>query len=471
MPFFPSVGVNIRAAVSSGSISSLNHVMVADVNTYHKAVVTPYYSLADLNADTAVPKDSSAYAAVSLGLSNASTLSLPIHLGRVGAATTVLSPVVLDNTVYSFDITVIDTTTGLDSIAKVTITMTSDGDALASEIVDALVIALGVANVDAQEAIITDNGDTLTLAPAANRQLIITDATSNLPQTFTTTKTGTEALSDIIEENEEDWYRMTTTVRDDTFIIELAAAIEATESSDYPKLFHVSSDDPSTIIAQTDPSAAGDLAGKIEDLDYANTSVEWHDQSDTLFPEVGMAAYIGGFFVGTKGLKFSANARIPEARHPVLGRILTKAEIGFITDRNAIVRSQEMKVSIYLTGKAGDTGKRSNWMDNVSISHWIRLTQKLRIFNALVNADNSGLPLTFTRDDRLVIAERADSVLSEAVSRKMLKGYVPTEVPTSVSFEDQAERTLKDLRWTGYFAGKINFVIIDGILTYQEEDV
>lgn len=464
----PSVAVNIRQAVTSGSISSLNHVMVADVNSYHKAFVTPYYSLADLNADVAIPKNSTAYAALSIGLSNAGSRSLPIYLGRIEAATNILTPTLENSATYSFDLLTVDTTTGLDSVSG-TISTTSDTDATEQEIIDDLELALTAAGFDAAEIVVTDGGTSLTITGAADRQVVITNVTSNLPLTFTTTKTAAEAYADITSEDLENWYRMTTTVRDTTFQLAMANTIQATESSDYPKLFHTSYDDASALVVQTDPSATDDLAGKVEDAGLGNTTVEWHDQSNTIFPEVGMAAYVGSFFVGTKGLKFSANASVPEARHPILGRKLTKAEVGFIVSRNAIVRSNEMKVVVYITSVNGDTGKKSNWLDNLSISHWIRLTQQLRIFNALVNEDNAGVPLTFTRSDRLVIKERADSVLDEAVQRRMLSGHTGTTVPDTVSFVDQAERTLQDLSYTGYFAGKINHVVLDGILSYSED--
>lgn len=467
MAYTPSVGVTIRQAVTSGQISSLNHVMVADVNTYHKAFVTPYYSLEDLNADTAVPKDSTAYAALQIGLANASVLSLPVYLGRVQADATILTPEVADSYTYSFDILTIDTLTGLDSVEG-TITFSSDTDATSAEITAGLIADLTASGFDPSELTVIDNGTNISIAPAANRQVVLTNTSDKLKQSFVSTRSAADTYADITAENLEDWYRLTTTVRDDDWIVDMAAVIQATESSDYPKLFHVSSDAYSTIVAQTDPSDVTDLAGRIEDLGYGNTTVEWHDKSNTIFPEVGLAAYVGGFFVGTKGLKFSANASVPEARHPTLGRTLTKAEVGFICDRGAIVRSNEMKVPVYITGTQGDTGKIANWLDNLSISHWIRLTMKLRVFNALVNADNSGLPLTFTRGDRLVIKERADSVLNEAVQRKMLAGHTGVFVPDSVSFEDQAQRMLKDLTFTGYYAGKVNHVLLNGILTYDE---
>ncbi|AUR89078.1 tail sheath protein [Vibrio phage 1.121.O._10N.286.46.C4] len=467
MPFNPTVGVTIRQATTTGSISSLNHTMVLDVNAYHQAVITPYYSIEDLNGDVAVPKDSTAYAALQMGLSNASVRSLPIYLGRVEAATTVLTPEVADSTVYSFDLTTIDTTTGSVAVTG-SISFTSDADATAAEIVTGIETAVTSANFDTNEVTLAD-GATLTITPAANRQVVISNLVE-LTATFTTTKSGAEAFSDIQDVDNEDWYYVCTTSRDNTFRTELCQAVEATESSDFPKIFATSDAAPETIVAQTDPSDTDDYLGVMEDAGYGNCFGQWHDQANTIFPEVGVCTYTGGFFAGTKGLKYSANAKIPDARHPVLGRTLTKAEIGFILDRNAIVRSKEMGVSIFHVGKAGTASKgQGAWIDNLTISHWIRLTMKLRIFNGLVNADNGGLPITFTRGDRLKIKDIGDGVLNEAVQRKMLSGHTGIFVPENVSFEDQATRTLKDLTFTGYFAGKVNFVLIDGILTYTGE--
>ena len=51
----------------------------------------------------------------------------------------------------------------------------------------------------------------------------------------------------------------------------------------------------------------------------------------------------------------------------------------------------------------------------------------------------------------------------------LFSGYEELVMPTSISFSDQAARILDDVTFTAYFASKINWVIIDGNLTYNEE--
>ncbi len=469
MPYIPSVAVNVSQAVTTGSIANLGRSIFIDTNTFHQARVSSYYSMTDVNADVAVPKDSKLYKALQNAFGNAGSRSLPIYVGRRQAATTVLTPTVENSKEYTFSLRVVNTDTQADSVAEVEISITSDVDATATEIVTDLDTALTTAGVTGTDITTAITGDVLTITPAADRQVIITKVSANLPQTFTSTEVAATTLSEIQAENNDDWYYITTSVRDNTWILALCDAVEATESSDYPKVFRVSSNAAKTLIAQTDPSHSEDLLGLLEDTGYGNCFGEWHDQSDEIFPELGATVYYGSFFSGTQNWKFMNNCKNPTARHPVLGRELTKSEVGFILDRNAAVRSREMKVPVYITSNTGDVAKGGGaWMDNLTISHWIRLNQKLRIFNALVNESNAGRPLTFTSGDKAKVQERATDVLLEAVNRKMLKGFDPVTVPSSVSFQDQAQRTLKDVKYTGYFAGKINHVIVDGVLTYQE---
>lgn len=468
--FKPAVAVNIKTAVSSGSISSLNHSIFIDTNMYHKARLTPYYSFTDVQADKGVPSNSKAYSALQEAFKNANSNSLPIYLARREATDSTFTPTVANSTVYSFKVQVFDTTTNTETLAPTLVTFPSDVDATAAEIVAGLDAAITTAAIPVTDLITDVTGDVLKITPAATRQLVFTEVTNNLPQTFGATETAADAFAAIQAEDNESWYYVTTSVRDDDWVLDLCDEIDATESSDYPKVFRTSSNDITTLSVQTDPSNPADLLGRMEDAELNNCTGEWHNQSDTIFPELAACVYQGSFFVGTQSWSFMPNCSVPAARHPVLGRLLTNAEVGFITDRNASVRMKEMGVTIYKGGDKGDIAKGTGaWIDNLNISHWIRLTMKLRVFNALVNAANAGLPLTFTAADRAIIKERCTSVLIEAVQRKMLSKFDEVVVPTTISFEDQASRTLKDVSFTGYFAGKIHFVIINGVLTYSEE--
>ena len=470
MPFLAPVAVNVREATASASVADLNRAMLISTHAYWTPRLASFSSITEVN-DSAIPKDSVTYAALQEAFSgNASSLSLPIYVGRREIDAIVLTPTVANSTDYTFSIRVIDTTTGLESTAETEISFPSDVDATAAEITAGLDAAITTANIANTEVIVADGATTLSLTPATDREIIVTGRTDNLVETFTATETAANTFAAIQAEEKEAWYMVCTTVRDDDWIMDLCDAVDATESSDFPKIFRVSSNDPSTLVAQPDPSNPADLLGRMEDASLNNCHGEWHDQSDIIFPELAACVYNGGFSTGTQNWTGMNGCSVPPARHPILGRLLTTGEIGFINDRNAFVRGKYMGLDYYFSGNKGTLAKgQGAWVDNLQISHWVRLTMKQRIFTALVNAGNAGMPLNFTKAKRNIIKERGESVLNEAVRREMLLGHTGVNVPDSVSFTDQAERTLKDLTFTGYFAGKINHIIVDGILTYSEE--
>ncbi|CAH9012698.1 putative tail sheath protein [Vibrio phage 501E54-1] len=470
MPFLAPVAVNTREATASASVADLNRAMLISTHAYWEPRLASFSSMTEVN-DSAIPKDSVTYAALQEAFSgNASSRSLPIYVGRHEIDSIVLTPVVADSEDYTFSISVINTTTGAETVAETEITFSSDTSATGTEITAGLETEMGTASIAASEVVTADTATTLTLTPATDRAIFVTKRSENLVETFTATETAANCFAAIQAEENEAWYFTCTTVRDDDWIMGLCDAVEATESSDFPKQFRVSSNDASTLVAQTDPSASADLLGRMEDASLNNCHGEWHDQSDVIFPELAACVYNGGFFTGTQNWTGMNGCSVPPARHPVLGRLLTTGEIGFINDRNAFVRGKYMGLDYYFSGNKGTLAKgQGAWVDNLQISHWVRLTMKQRVFTALVNQGNAGVPLNFTKAKRNIIKERCESVLNEAVTREMLLGHTGVTVPDNISFADQAERTLKDIVFTGYFAGKINHIIVDGILTYSEE--
>lgn len=470
MPFTPTASVIIREATATGSLPSLNKVAVFDVNCYHKAFSTAYYSLDDVNADSGIPKDSDAYRALQAGFKDANARSLPIYLARVAADETTLTPVVDNSEVYSFKVTVVDTTDGSTVHDAVEITYTSDVDATVAEITLGLNDAIVAAGITATDLLFVDTNTNLKLSEPADRQLILTEVSATLGLSFTTTTSAAQAFADFTSENPDDWYYATTTVRDNDWILAMADVIEATEGADAPKMFHVASSAMATIVAQTDPSDSTDLLGRLEEGNYRRTTGEWHDQADTIFPDVSHVVWVGGYVTGTKGRAFSQQCSVPEARHPILGRKLTKAEAGFVTDRNAVVRFRELGVVIYKTGTAGTSARgQGQWAQNVTVGDWTRLTQQLRVTNYLINQDTAGRQVTFARSRMQEVADVLNGVLTEGVNLGLFTGFEPVTIPDSVAFELQAQRILSGLKYTAYLAGGVNFVIVDGVLTYNED--
>ena len=79
--------------------------------------------------------------------------------------------------------------------------------------------------------------------------------------------------------------------------------------------------------------------------------------------------------------------------------------------------------------------------------------------------------VTNTQDGALKVKNAVNGVLKNAVDLGILEGFVPCTVPTEISFSDKASRILRDVNWTGYLAGSIHFVIVNGILTYSSAEL
>ena len=469
MPFYNTVTANIREATALAQIASLSRVAIFTPHAFSLEYSTPYYSIEDA---AGLPKDSDAYKALTAGFRGAGSRTLPIYLARVAMDDVTLTPTVADNETYSFKATVYDTTDMSIVLDAVEVSFTSDSDATDAEITAGLLAAAGTAGITPTELLLTDNVSSITIEEAANRQLVLSELSENLVSTFTTTTSAAQAFEDLMSENSEDWYRATSTIRDVAWVKDMADIIEATESSDTPKIFRTASSAPESIVVQTDPSNAADILGVLEDGNYRRTTAEWHDQADEIFPEITHEAYVGSYQEGTKSSAFNQNMSVPAARHPVLGRLLTKAEAGYILDRNATVRFKEFGLVITKTGKDGTSAKgQGQWIQNVVISDWTKLTMIQRGLTLLVNADNAGDPITFAQRQARRMANTLNSVLEDGVSYGLFTGFEPVVIPESFSFASQATRTLEGLTFKCYLAGAVHFVIVDGTLTYQSDDI
>lgn len=468
MPFYNSVSANIREATALASVASLSRVCIFAPHAFSIEYSVPYYSIEDA---AGLPKDSDAYKALQAGFKGAGSRTLPIYLSRVSVDEAVLTPVLEDSAEYSFTVTVYDTTDmskELDEV-EVSFTSASSGGTIA-DITAGLVADAGNEGITATDLNVSDATTSVEFTEPSNRVMVFSNISENLKVSFSTTETAATSFDNLMSENSEDWYRATSTIRDLTWVKAMADVIEATESSDTPKIFRTSSASATSIVAQTNPSNSADILGVLEDGNYRRTTAEWHEQSSEIFPEITHECYVGSFQEGTKGSAFNQNMSVPAARHPVLGRTLTKAEAGYITDRNATVRFTEFGLVITKTGKDGTSAKgQGQWIQNVVIADWTKLTMIQRGLTLLVNADNSGDPITFAKRKLNRVADALNSVLSDGVDYGLFTGFEPVEVPDSVAFSDQAIRTLTGLKFKAFLAGAVNFMIIDGVLTYSED--
>lgn len=456
MPFQPTVQSRTRLATTTGQSSNLGNAVFATANAYFKTRLRPYTSMDEVNADGAIPKTSSSYKALQHAFSQVGGAT-PIYLGRrqIDSVTITVDPVA-DNADYAFTIKVTDTTTDTEVADLTFSTQSGTGETGAG-----IVVALLASN-SATGFVITDNADgSFEIVPDADRDIVIEDL-ENLVDTYTTTESAADMFAAIQEEDNVNWYFITSEFKDETFVTELADAVEATETSDYKKQYRVSYSGADSLLPATDPNT--DLLGVLADKEYRRTHGEWHHQADEIFPELAACVYQGGFFPGTQSWKFMTNLTTTAARDPSTGSLLTTAQQGYIRDRNASWVGQERGTGFMHGGTMaiGDV-----WIDVQRAKDWIDDTIEVRVLNKLLNEAAKGTPLTYKRGDPEVVGSIVDGVLREAVDRRILRGYEPTTIPSSFNFEAQAKRELTDVKWTGYLADKIHFAVIDGVLTYQ----
>lgn len=465
MPFQQAVTATVTRSTSSAGISNLNNSIFISANAFFKERVKGYSSMSEVNADGGVPKDSNLYKAMQQAFS-VGTTAVPIYAGRREVDSILLTPDLKSTTTYKFTFKSFDQSTGIYSESYNVSTesgITADADQIISDLVLDASTTLGIPT---SLATFVDNSDgTLTILAGASQQIIVTDV-EELTQTFTSTEDATTCYAEITDENKEDYYFVTSESRDETFVKALASAVE-TSTGSYPKQYRVSTSSLKSITTLQDPAESGDLLGQLKS-GYTRTSTEWHQDSSTIFPELATCVKAGSYTTGKVNWKFLQNTA-PVARHPILGRVLNTTEQGYIRDRNASWVGTELGLN-FLHGGTNTTGT-SEFTDLVQITDWVKLTMEARVLTALINANNGGVPITMRSGDLAIIKERCESVLSDGVNYKLFSGFVPITMPTSISFEDQAARILKDVKFTAYFASKVNFAIIDGNLTYNEEIV
>lgn len=452
MPYQDSVTSTIQRATTSVTSANLGASMFVTANSYFSERIRGYSSFQEVRDDDAIPSDSNAYAALRLAFS-ANGCAVPFYLGRREVDTTILAPdpdKIGVATEYKLTITTGDDSADISYVSGTTETALQVVTAIQALIVAETALAITSTIVD----------ETIEIVRSSTDDFII-DSVENLVQTFETTEDASDLLSALTEEDNENWYFLTCEDHTQEFVLEMAAEIEATGSSDYPKMYFPSIQEEEALV--TIPSVPVDTLAKLQELGYVRTAGEWHDEADTLFPEVYATGYMGQFTPGVSTWKFITPTGIGAAENPTTGKNLTKAKQGYIGDRNASWYGEERGTNFRHGGKvAGD-----EWIDVVRARDYLNDRIETGLLNLLLNQPGGKIP--FTESGKASVRNVIDGVLSSAVNIGILKGYVPTTIPENTPFADQAARILQDVEWTGYLAGAVHFIVVSGTLTYEDE--
>lgn len=456
MPYTPSVQSRTTLNTVSAEGATFNFPLFITANQYFSERTKIYSSWTEVVDDPAIPTTSNSYAGLRLAFSQNPAPSR-VYLGRRDVDLLTLTPdPIVDNKDYALTFVVKDdaTQTPVTTVA----TINSGSSATATTIATAL------------EAYITANVANVTSVDLTGSLSVVADAgytfhfsgMENLVDSYTTTETASQVFA-AIQEEENGFYFVTAEDHTEAFILDMASTIEATGSSDFPKMYFTSTADANTIVPLPDPAI--DIIGKLAEFNYLRTSCDWSHLADTLFPELGDVAYNGPFQPGSTTWKFMRVAGVPQASDLITGKALGTGKQGYIEDRNGNWMGNEFGVDFMREGKVvGD-----EWIDIIRFQDWLNNQIKVDLLNLLLNQKGSKIPNT--PNGRAQVANVVDNVLTQAVGFGALAGFVPTTVPSEedISFFDKVNRILNNVKFTAYLAGAIHTIIVDGNLTYADQ--
>lgn len=458
MPYKDTIQSFIQLATTASTAANFGSLVFATTNAYFANRLKGYPSFDAVMEDPAIPSDSTAYKALQLASAVSGGAATPFYIGRREWDDITLTANVKDSTDYRVVFVTFNETTFEE--VRYDVKFTSDTDATGAEISAGLKAAFDA--LTPVGVTLTDNLDgTLTADKTAGYGLYMENLTE-LVDTYTTTESAADLLSALIEEGTEDFYFVGCDDHTETFVTAMATAVEATGSTNFPKMYIVATQEATSL--QTLPEPAVDILGKLKELGFDRTMASWHDKADSIFPEVVLPAFNGKFTPGSTTYKFVRKpGGMTNALDPATGKALSKTKVGYILDRNANVFTAERGVSFNHEGHVSS----GEWIDNIIGRDYLQDRQEVVLLDYLVNLPGS--KSSFTKGDLTVIKGLLDGTMEDAVGYKFLKGYDPTFIPDTISFTDQANRLLQNVVTKGYLAGAIHNVVINGTLTYSED--
>lgn len=461
MAYKSTITSNTSLATTSSTSTNISGVLFITANAAFKSRTQSYSAFSEVQADNYISSTSNTYKGL-LSCFKQPGCGVPMLLGRRQIDDVTLTPTeAISNVDYKFTIETYDSTT-LETVDTYIVEIDSGDNATLAGISTALYTELAT-TLSADNITVVDNSGSITINPDSGYDILVSGLTK-VSDTYTSSETASELLAAILEENNNDWYFLTCEDHTEDFVLAMADEIEATDSGDYPKQYRVSTADANSLTTLADPAV--DLLGKLMEGGYTRTHGEWHHSAESIFPEVAAVGLQSGKSVSTPWKFMTEESGVEAAQNPVTGKELSTAQQGYIRARNASWVGSERGVS-FMHGGTMAVGT-SVWVDTQRGKDYINSAIETGLLDLLLNAE-SGIP--FTKSGTNKIKGVIEGVLIDAVALNILSGYDSVEIPTTIPFSDQVARILDNVTWTGYLAGNIHFVLVNGTLTYTDEEL
>lgn len=365
-------------------------------------------------------------------------------LGRQAPTLITLTPTVANAAVYSIAI-------GTTGQTPVTISITSDADATATEIVDALVTAIDNDGDIGSLVIPTNVSDTLTLAKQATDEIIVQSWTANLAATYTSSETLVAAITAVSEENDA-WYGLATYSHLPADILAVAAYTETLN-----RIYGYSCSEAAIITTGTT-----DIMSLLQTASYARSfgmyDVEAGADADTNGSTVyAEMAWIGTMFPTDPG---SATWMFKNLAG-VTADGITGTQSTNVRNKNGNTYETIQGVSMAREGQMAS----GEYIDIIRGADWLEARMEERIFSRLVNLPK----IPYTDAGVAIIENEIRAQILEGIAA----GYLTDEIAFTitvpkvldVSANEKISRTLPAIKFVAYLAGAIHAVTVNGIVT------
>ena len=434
--------VNITLRTATVSKAGFGTMLFLSSHRKFKEKVRSYVNMAGVSEDFSA--SDSAYKAASHAFGSSPSMTM-IKIGRVESN--------LGFTIESdFDVT--DTfSIGLvvnDNVSVVSY-VPIENDA-AEDVISALKTAVdsdvGVYGV---ETSISGGGTTLVISQGTAESMLLGN-TDNLEVSYIATEDYSKTLSDI-EDEDSDFYFVTADARQEADVLNLASAIQSRK-----KVYFTSYDDQNALTTLSDSS--NDIGALVKELNYTRTAVMF-SQNQADYVECAWIACNAPYSPDESAVVWDSNelVGVPVAKDNT-GRTLTVTQQLNLEVRNVSYVSVTSAGDRLIGGRFANGG----WIDDVINGDCVAARVAERLDSLLLN--QKGAKIQGGTTGKALCKAEVEKALQPFIASKALESF---DVSVDNANIDLSTRTLENLQFTGFLAGAIIRVIVNGVLTNSEE--
>lgn len=414
-----------------------------DAHRYFEERVRAYSSLSGVAED--FPTTSASYRAAQQFFSNSPAPRI-IKLGRRDATAVLSVGVVAEGTQFSVTVN-----SGEDSV---TASYTAVALDTAVQVVTALKTAIDASAPIAAATNTTVVGSTLEIAAEVGFSFSVVEG-ANTSLSFATTETAADVMTAITEED-NDFYFVTAADKSETFVLAMAADIEARV-----KMYFVSTSAAASYGVLATPAASGDILGKLKDGAYNRTAGMYAHNASTDHPECYFVGYNAPFDAGSV-VWTNLVVTLPLALNAG-GSVLTQTQQNNVDLRNASFVRNEGGVNAMRGGKVASSEK----IDVIRGRDNMQVDLKADLQTLLLSQKGGKLP--YTNDGLNTVRSVINGVMTRYVNRQFINPNYLIIVPdvSTISSAKKQAGLLDDITFRAELTQAILLVDLRGTLELE----